>query len=64
MMTRKMSRIYIFLEYPIDISHISHIYLTYILYLRTFYRYIISRDISYRGTFHRYIILRNIPVKA
>ena len=24
-MTRKMSRIYIFLEYPIDIPHISHI---------------------------------------
>ena len=28
MMTRKMSRIYIFLEYPIDISYISHIYPT------------------------------------
>ena len=26
MMTRKMSRIYIFLEYPTDIPHISHIY--------------------------------------
>ena len=26
MMTRKMSRIYIFLEYPTDISYISHIY--------------------------------------
>ena len=63
-MTRKMSRIYIFLEYPTDIPHISHIYPTYILYLRTFHRYIISRDISYRETFHRYIILRDIPAKA
>ena len=53
MMTRKMSRIYIFLEYPTDIPH-----------LKTFHRYIISRDISCRGTSHRYIISRDIPVKA
>ena len=28
MMARKMSRIYIFLEYPTDIPYISHIYPT------------------------------------
>ena len=53
MMTRKMSRIYIFLEYPTDIPH-----------LETFYRYTISRDISYRETSHRYTILRDILAKA
>ena len=52
-MTRKISKIYIFLEYFTDIS-----------YLETFYRYIISRDILYRGTSHRYTILRDIPAKA
>ena len=31
MMTRKMSRIYIFLEYSIDISHIFYIYSIYIV---------------------------------
>ena len=63
-MTRKMSRIYIFLEYPTDILYISHIYPTYISHLETFHRYIILRDISYRGTSHRYSILRNISAKA
>ena len=60
MITRKISRIYIFLEYSIDILYISYIY----LYLKTFHRYIILRDISYRETSHRYIILRDISVKT
>ena len=64
MMARKMSRIYIFLEYPIDIPQIFHIYFIYISYLKIFYRYTIPRDIPRRETFYRYIILRNIPVKA
>ena len=62
--TRKMSRIYIFLEYPTDISQISYIYFIYISYLKTSHRYIILRNILYRGTSHRYIILRDIPAKA
>ena len=64
MITRKISRIYIFLEYFTDISYISHIYLIYISYLETSYRYTISRNILYRGTSYRYIILRDISVKA
>ena len=47
-MTRKMSRIYIFLEYLIDIPHISHIYpiswdVPQIFYLKG---YLISWDVS------------------
>ena len=63
-MTRKISRIYIFLEYPTDIPHISHIYPIYIPHLGTSHRYTISRDIPYRGTSHRYTISRDIPAKA
>ena len=38
-MTRKISRIYIFLEYPTDISHISHIL--------EYFRDILSQGISH-----------------
>ena len=48
MITRKMSRIYIFLEYPTDIPHISHIYPTSWDVLEIFYlkKYLISWDVS------------------
>ena len=50
-MTRKISRIYIFLEYPIDIPHISHIlgYLRDILSQGIFYIVERLRDILSQG---------------
>ena len=57
MMTRKISRINIFLEYLIDISYISHIYSTswdvsQIYYLK---EYLISWDVSEISYLKRYL---------
>ena len=46
MMTRKMSRIYIFLEYSIDISYISHILRRLIDILSQEISHIVGRSID------------------
>ena len=63
MITRKISRIYIFLEYFTDIPHISHILRRSIDILSQEISYIVKRfiDISFQEIFQPRLGKRDIP---